>query len=182
MKKTIKLSLFLIIALALSYMGYSIYANMELKKKLATQTPMPEFVFQTLDGDRFTPANLKQEIPVMLVYFNPSCDECIEEAKQLMSHIDWFEDDQIIMVSPADSGALQQFASDFKLAGHPQITVLRDVKNSFLSLFGADVFPSIYAYNKYHKLAMYFRGGTKLQLVYKVMHMEEEIEVSTDGS
>jgi hypothetical protein len=77
------------------------------------------------------------------------------------------------MVSPADSGAVQQFAADLRFAEHKQITVLRDPENTFLSLFGADAFPSIYAYNKYHKLAMYFKGGAKMQLIYKVMHMED---------
>jgi len=173
MKKVIKLSLFVIIVSALGYMGYNIKGKMDLKKKLSTQTPMPAFVFQTMDGITFTPDNLKKEVPVMLIYFNPACDECIEETRQLVSRIDWFEEDQIIMVSPVDSGAIQQFVDDLRLTEYPQITVLRDAENTFLNLFGADVAPSIYAYNKYHKLAMYFRGSTKLQLVYKVMHMEE---------
>jgi len=172
MKRIIKLSLFLVIGLAIGYMGYNIYGKMELKKKLASQTPMPAFSFQTMDNKNFSPKDLEEGIPVMLIYFNPACDECIEETEQLMKNIEWFENDQIIMVSPASREVIGGFINQFNLNDYSNIKVLRDADNVFLDWFGDDSFPGIYAYNKYHTLAMYFKGSTNLRLVHKVMHMD----------
>ena len=172
MKKIILAGVILLILSGVGYMGNSILKNVELKKKLIDLTPMPEFNFKTLEGTDFHKSDLVKDMPVLIIYFNPNCDECQSETKQLVKHIDLFKNAQILMVTPVENELAEEFSEHFKLGIYPQIKILQDERDDFFQTFGSAIFPSTFAYNKYHTLAGYYKGGAKMELLQKVMNAD----------
>jgi len=170
MKKALFAILILSILTTLGFMGHSIMNKLELKKKLEKQTPVPEFAFETIGGQSFGKSNLISDVPVMIMYVNPTCDDCYLEIKNLLENINLFEDAQILMVSSNDMKLIKEFATYFDLQNYPQIKILRCDRERFVQDFGSAVPPSVFVYNKHHRLAKYFKGGAKMTLIHKVMH------------
>ena len=117
---------------------------------------LPSFVYYTLDGNVFTDRDLNDGQRLMIVYFNPLCDVCVRETKEIVDNIEYFKDIQIIMISPNSKDEISDFVNDFKLAKYPQITVLHDQYDKFYKEFQAIGYPSLYLYDEDRNLIVNF--------------------------
>jgi peroxiredoxin len=120
--------------------------NNKKKKKL------PDFSYQTMDGKKFTNDNLNKNSRLLIVYFNPKCEICQRETSDILDNINYFNDIQILMVSPASKEDVEKFVKKFKLTDYHQITVLHDKDDVFYKQFGAIGYPTLYLYNKDREL------------------------------
>ena len=85
---------------------------------------IPPYHILTTDSVYATPANLKKNTPVMIIYFAPDCSHCqhlMHEMKPVMKN---FKNIQIVMVTfVLQLKAIQNFYRDFDLKKYPNITV-----------------------------------------------------------
>ncbi len=89
-------------------------------------TNIPPFHILRNDSTWFTPANLKKNRPVMIIYFSPDCSHCQHLMYEMKPKMKKFGDIQIVMVTfiePSMLKAIQVFYRDFDLAKYPNITV-----------------------------------------------------------
>lgn len=121
---------------------------------------MPEFTYFTLDGKEFTKKDLNKESDYLFVYFNPLCELCHMETETLIENIEFFEDIQIVMVSPSDVSEISQFIENYSLKNYPQMTVLHDKNDTFYKEFGAIGYPNLFAYDRDLELIRYFDHAT----------------------
>lgn len=88
---------------------------------------IPPYHILTTDSTYITPANLKKNIPVMLVYFAPDCPHCQHLTQELIAHIKEFGNTQIVMITFIDPNrqfkAMTKFVKDYRLKKYPNITV-----------------------------------------------------------
>jgi thioredoxin-related protein len=87
---------------------------------------IPPFHILKTDSTYFTPANLKKDKPVMIIYFSPDCSHCQHLVYEMKPKMKKFADIQIVMVTffePSMLKALQIFYRDFDLAKYPNVTV-----------------------------------------------------------
>ena len=62
----------------------------------------PSFkIYKAPDSTAFTNDQLKKNKPFVLMFFNPDCDHCQKETKELLAYKEELKGLQIIMVSPA---------------------------------------------------------------------------------
>lgn len=113
---------------------------------------MPSFSYSTLEGKTFSDKNLKANQRSMILYFNPLCEVCQRETTELLNHISYFNDMQIVMISPAMKEDIDEFVSTHKINTFPQITVLHDANDQFYKQFGAKGYPTMYLYDQNKKL------------------------------
>ncbi len=170
MRKIIKIVVILIVTGLLGYMVFQISDKLKTRKELSEQIQsLPDFKFQLMDGDSFTNSDLKKNQPVVIVYFNPKCEECQYEVQQIRDNVDAFQGVELLLVTPAKKEVLLEFYKDYDLDKHPQITVLMDKNDNFHSVFGPASYPTVFIYNSSRQLVKQYRGETKVEAVLKAV-------------
>lgn len=124
---------------------------------------LPEFTYNTLDGKPFSSNNLKANTKLMIVYFNPLCDLCQEETKEILSNINYFDNIQILMISPNPLEEVKRFVNLYQLQQFKQIIVLHDKQDEFYKKFNAIGYPSLYLYDENKQLITAFESQTSME-------------------
>lgn len=110
--------------------------------------PLPNFKFTDTDGKVVSPATLEQGKPVVVVYFDPDCDHCQQQAEWVRDGINLFKDIQLVWVSWGEADAVKKFEKTYfgGLEG-ALLHVTNDTEYSIDNWFGYSEVPSIYVYN-----------------------------------
>ncbi len=122
--------------------------------------------YRILDADSVyrTPANLKKNQPVMIVYFSPDCSHCQHLMNEIKGQMKDFSKIQIVMVSAVDYRMIKGFYKDFGIAAYPNITVGTE-GNSYkvLQYYNVKTTPYIAIYNHKHKLLKAYEKAPKIE-------------------
>ena len=89
-------------------------------------TKIPPYHILTTDSVYVTPANLKKNKPVVIIYFSPDCGHCQHMMKEMKPKMKEFGDAQIVMITFMDPSmliAVKTFYNDFGLKKYPNIIV-----------------------------------------------------------
>jgi len=122
--------------------------------------------YRILDADSVyrTPANLKKNQPVMIVYFSPDCSHCQHLMNEIKGQIKNFSKMQIIMVSAVDYRMIKGFYKDFGIAAYPNITVGTEGSTyKVLQYYNVKTTPYIAIYNRQHKLLKAYEKAPKIE-------------------
>ncbi|WP_342646799.1 protein disulfide isomerase family protein [Mucilaginibacter sp. CSA2-8R] len=122
--------------------------------------------YRILDADSVyrTPANLKKNQPVMIVYFSPDCSHCQHLMDEIKGQMKNFSKIQIVMVSAVDYRMIKGFYKDFGISAYPNITVGTE-GNSYkvLQYYNVKTTPYIAIYNHQHKLLKAYEKAPKIE-------------------
>lgn len=122
---------------------------------------IPLYHILTTDSVYVSPANLKKNVPVMIIYFAPDCPHCQYLTKELTSHIKEFAHTQIVMITFVDPNrqfkAIKDFVKDYHLNKYPNITVGTEGYTYVVQKFyQVRTTPYEAVYNKNHQLTETF--------------------------
>jgi len=133
---------------------------------------IPPYRILTKDSTYLTPANLKKNKPVMVVYFSPDCTHCqhfTEELKLRMdneskSSVKTFRNTQIVMVTFTPLMNMKLFYVNFGLASYPNI-VMGTEGSTYIVLryYNVKNTPYIAVYDKKGKLIQGFEKVPKME-------------------
>ena len=115
------------------------------------------------DSTYFTKPDLKKNKPTVIIIFSPDCEHCQEETKSLTANIHLFKKAQVVMSSPTEYQFLRKFYDEYKIAGHPNITMGRDPGYYLGTFYKVRSFPAIFVYDKKGYLVKSFSGETPIQ-------------------
>ncbi len=91
---------------------------------LGANAGIPPYHILTTDSVYVTPANLKKNKPVMIIYFAPDCGHCQHLMTDLKPELKNLKDVQIVMITfVTQLKAIQDFKRDFDLAKYHNITI-----------------------------------------------------------
>ncbi len=76
---------------------------------------------------------------------------------------------RIILVSSADKSVVINFLSQFDISDYPGITALIDTSYIFGAIFGNNMVPGNYVYNKDLDLVKAFNGEVKTETILKYL-------------
>jgi hypothetical protein len=79
--------------------------------------------------------------PLIFIGFSPICTHCIQETKNIISHIDQFKETRIYFVTVFPFYDMKVYYQYFKLAQYPNITMGVDLNNYYLPYFKAPGVP-----------------------------------------
>jgi thiol-disulfide isomerase/thioredoxin len=94
--------------------------------------PIPPYKILTTDSVYVTPAKLKKNAPVMIIYFSPDCTHCQHLTDELTDQLKTEEKQhkgmplhkiQIVMITWSTLQAIQIFKKDYELGKFPNITI-----------------------------------------------------------
>lgn len=170
MKKIIKIVLFIILLLIVSYMLAIIVKKVKQKNALTEQIQsIPEFSFiNVLNQNKYTNDSIAKEQACLIVYFNSECEHCQSEAEQISKQIYEIEDFQVLMISYESQETILAFREKHNLLS-PAITFLQDSESQFDEIFGRSPIPTSFIYNKKRDLVKQFKGEVKSETLLKYL-------------
>lgn len=122
--------------------------------------------YRILDADSVyrTPANLKKNQPVMIVYFSPDCSHCQHMMYEMKEQMKDFSKIQVVMVSPVDYKLIKAFYRDFGIAKYPNFTVGTEGSSyKVLNYYGVKQTPYIAIYDHKGKLLKAYEKAPKIK-------------------
>lgn len=119
---------------------------------------LPPYRILNTDSVYVTQANLKKNIPVMVVYFAPDCPHCQHLTTELVKHIKEFGNTQIVMITFVNQfKAITKFVKDYGLKKYPNVTVGTEGYTYVVQKFyQVRTTPYEAVYDKKHKLVETF--------------------------
>lgn len=116
----------------------------------------PNLSIQLTDGSTINGKALEGE--VLLIIFQPDCDHCQHEAQEIEENIAAFRDHTLYFVSSSPMEEVKRFATEYKLAGIPNVKFGWTTTESIINNFGPIQTPSVYIYSSQGKLIKHFNG------------------------
>lgn len=170
MRDHIKVVIVAVILSFLVYMAYSItlkYLEKEtLRNRLST---MPSFRLERLTGGAFTESDLA-ESPVVISYFNSTCEFCRAKSKAMKLRMEEFKGIQLLFVSIEDKIVIEEFSEEHGLHEYPNVVFLQDSNMEFSKTFGITTIPVTFIYNKDRQLMGEFKGAVKIESMLEALH------------
>ena len=111
------------------------------------------------DSTLFTNENLKKNSPFVLMFFNPDCEHCQKETKELLAYKEELKGISILMVSPASYREIKDFYREFGLSSMSNIKIGQDVNYKLGSIYKLKTYPSVFVYDNRGILAKAFVGN-----------------------
>jgi len=119
---------------------------------------IPPYRILTTDSVYVTPANLKKDKPVMIVYFSPDCGHCQHLMHEIKTKISDFKNMQVVMITFVEQmRAIKDFSAVYKLADYPNFTLGTEGYTYLVQQFyQVRTTPYIALYDKKHKLTKFY--------------------------
>ena len=140
----------------------------------SAQTPapiIPNFVFYKLDHEPFTPQNLSTGKEIVFIFFDVTCDHCQHTMQALSGNIKACSNTSIYLITMADKTAISSFFNKYgkNLPTEKNVTILQDLRNSFITQFNPRKYPSVFLYSAKKKLRFYSDEDLNLEKFFKLI-------------
>lgn len=119
------------------------------------------------DSSIFSSAVLKKDKPVVIILFNPDCDHCQNETKELLAWREEIKHLQIVMVSSALYNKVKEFYRDYNIQSLANVKMGCDIEYRLALLFRATSYPAIYIYDNKGVLSKAYVGGASVADILK---------------
>jgi thiol-disulfide isomerase/thioredoxin len=133
---------------------------------------LPQFSFTTLQNTSFNSSSITQG-PVLIVRYHPECEHCQYEISELLKSKIAKSGCKILLISNADKNDINKFLNQFSISEKPGIIPLLDTASVFSNIFGKDIIPSNYIYNKELDLIKILYGEYKIETILKYIEESE---------
>jgi thioredoxin-related protein len=104
----------------------------------------------------------------ILIFYQPDCDHCQREAKEISDRLDQFKDFKIYFTTTESFEAMDRFASDYNLSGKPNVFFAQTSIDAILGTVGPISAPSIFIYQD-QKLVKHLDGETPVSEILKYL-------------
>lgn len=84
---------------------------------------LPAFGITRIDNSRFTEKDLPGNVPVLYMYFSPTCPHCQVMTSSILSHMKELKGLQVVMMTMEPMEEVHSFVTKFTLASYPNIAI-----------------------------------------------------------
>jgi thioredoxin-related protein len=116
------------------------------------------------DSATRTQANLKKNVPVMVVYFSPDCSHCQQMMYEMKGQMKDFSKIQVVMITPVDYKLVKGFYRDFGISAYPNFSVGTEGRTyKVLEYYNVKTTPYIAIYDHKHQLLKAYEKAPKIK-------------------
>lgn len=130
---------------------------------------IPDLNLERIDGRTFTKENLQENVPLVLLYVDVTCNDCNGMMKAILDREADFKNTQILVVSPQSLTAMRSFYNVHELRKYPFITPLIDRIRDFDKRIKAQTFPTTIVYNRNGRIVKRFDGAAPIEEIVKAL-------------
>jgi thioredoxin-related protein len=120
-----------------------------------TQNDLPKMVIKSLDESNIDVHALKEK--TILILFQPDCDHCEREAKEIRDNLPAFKEYTLYFISAGEIAAVQKFGETYDLLGQNNVVFALTTVDDVIRNFGGIPAPSVYIYTD-QRLVKKFNG------------------------
>ena len=159
-----KFSAHLLKSLVLFVLVFSFYSVQAQQQDNDYKRKVPPFHIQLVNGDSLLSKQLKKNLPVMVVYFDPTCEHCQAFTRSLLEKINSFNNVQIVYITYTPISEVQKFEKDFNLKKYSNFK-LGTEGDSFIvqKFYYVSKFPFIALYDKKGMLISFYRDPPSIE-------------------
>lgn len=116
----------------------------------------------SLDSSRFqlTQGQLRQSL--LLIVFNPTCDHCQAEAREITANIEKLKDVTILMIASVQLKDIQEFAIDYGMSELENVHFVYTSPLYGYQFFGGIQLPHLRLYDRDFKMIKSFSGSASV--------------------
>lgn len=165
MKKVVLGIIIFVFTVALAFLIFDSISKLHNQKYFVDKIEkLPDFSFLSLDSTSFSSSEIK-EGPVLIVHFHPECEHCQYEISELLKSNILESGTKVILVTSAIQDSVIQFRNRFTAIGTERLIILIDTAYIFANIFGKDMIPSNYLYNRELILIDALYGEYKIETI-----------------
>jgi len=138
----------------------------EKKQTEQRQQHLPSVTLVAMDSTLFSlPISAK---PTIIFYFDPHCEHCQNEAKELKKQAQIFQDVRLLWLSTERLWVLRAFEKEYELQkAFSSLTIAQISPQDADKQFGFRTVPTILIYDDQGNLAKKYVGETKMEAIVK---------------
>lgn len=143
------------------------YQTLQHKKEIENKIQhLPKISLTGLDSTTITLTSKNQ--PTVIFYFDPHCEHCQQEAKELKKQAQAFQDAQLLWLSTERLWLLREFEKEYELQkGLSSLTIVQISPQDADKQFGFRTVPTILIYDSKGNLVKKYVGETKIDAIVK---------------
>lgn len=169
MRRIILFVVILLFAVSATFLVSGIFKKIQKQSRITEKiSTLPSFSFLTLNDRSFSSSDIKSG-PVLLIRFHPECEHCQYEISEILKSDIPASGTSIILVSGAEPDSIKEFLNQFNYSDYPSVIALADTSYSFGDIFGSEIIPSNYIYNKELELVKVLHGEVKTETILKYL-------------
>ena len=174
MRKIVLGVIMLIFALSGAFLVLGITNKIQKHRQITAKIQkLPSFSFMKLNNGSFNSSEVRKG-PVLVIRFHPECEHCRYEISEILKSDIPVSGITVIMVSGADTCSINKLFSQFDISVYRAIIPLVDTSYIFGDIFGNDIVPSNYIYDKKLDLVKVLFGEVKMETILKYLHAGEQ--------
>lgn len=163
MRNYLKWGLPVLVVGMLAYLGWGFTTKLHRKQEASERIKaLPAFTAYSLNRSRITTATLANR-PAVLIFFDPDCEHCQQEAGEIHKHAAVLADAQVLTSAPVP--ALKTFAQAYQLTDLPNVQIAQIDRKVAYETFGFTSVPDVLVYHADGSLSKHFRGETSLKAI-----------------
>jgi len=157
------------IFLLISAVSLLLFCSLRLYVYLSRPTPpdelrervgrLPELSLKDSDGNPYT---IEMGRPVVLVYFNSTCDHCQRQLSAIRANIGLFAAAQVVLMSTQPMEEVTPFIRGLNFDNRSDVRVVQISHEELSEVFGTLGLPQIFVYSPEGRLAALFAGETDI--------------------
>jgi hypothetical protein len=173
MKKVVLGVIIFVFTVALAFLIFNVISKLHNQKYFVDKIKeLPDFSFLSLDNTSFSSSEIK-EGPVMIVHFHPECKHCQYEISELLKSDILESGTKVILITSAIQDSVIQFRNRFTTMGTERLIILLDTAYIFGNIFGKDIIPSNYLYDRELNLIDALYGEYKIETIINRLNGSE---------
>ncbi len=148
--------------------------------KAQKQNPVPVFsnsqnlppfkIILAPDSSVFTNQKMQKNKPCVIMFFNPECEHCQRETKELMAYKTELKDVQLIMISATSYKMVNEFYHDYNLSYMPSIKIGYDPGYALSMKYQLRTMPSLFVYSSTGKMLKEFVGNVGVPAILEAVN------------
>lgn len=123
-------------------------------------------IITTIDESQVDIHTLKEKI--ILILFQPDCDHCQREAKEIRENLNAFKNYNLYFISADQMANVKKFGEDYDLLGQPNVHFALTTVDNVIKNFGSIPAPSVYIYTD-QKLVQKFNGEVTIEKILQAI-------------
>jgi len=128
---------------------------------------IPAFTVQTVSNGKFSSQKLKKNTPLIVMFFSPGCDHCIDQFEDMTKRMNQLKSYQILMVTIQPLEELAAFNKKYQISKYPNVITGVDTDYFFPPFYQIANFPHFAFYDKAGKLIGTFEGNISVDNILK---------------
>ncbi|HUX97579.1 MAG TPA: hypothetical protein VMV47_17735 [Bacteroidales bacterium] len=173
MRKFVGVTFIFLLFIVLIFLVYGIVKKSGEKALIENRiATLPKFSFVDLECNLFSSDSIN-EGPLLIVKFHPECEHCQYEISEIFHSSIPFSGTKILFITNSSREKTKQFFSQFDKSVMSQAIILIDSSYAFSNIFGKDIVPSNYIYDRDLKLTRALYGEYKIEIMEKLLGLHE---------